>query len=46
MNLSESQKSEDSSGSWVKFDNTSNSDDKGEFGFSWDEDLTAKFGLT
>ena len=46
MNLSESQKSEDSSGSWVKFDNTSNSDDKGEFGFSWDEDLSSQLSLS
>ena len=46
MQLSESQDTKDSDRSWVEFIDTSNSDDKGQFGLSWDEDLSAQLSLS
>jgi len=46
VQLSESQDTEDSDRSWVKFIDTSNSDDEGQLGLGWDEDLSAQLGLS
>ena len=46
MDLSESQESENSGGSGVKLDDTSDSNNKGQSGFSGDENLSSQFGLS
>ncbi len=46
MDLSESQNSEDSDDLWVEFVDTSDSDDEGEAGLSWDVNLSGELGLS
>jgi hypothetical protein len=45
MELSEPEKSKNSDNSGVQLVDTSDSDDKGKLGFSWDVNLSSEFGL-
>jgi len=46
VNLSKSEESQDSLGSWVNVVNTSNSDNKENLGFSWNQEGVAGSGLS